>query len=83
MKHKEIISTLANRLDWSEAKVSELLQITAEAVGNYLSDSGSIALPGIGELISQKKSEYISHHTDTGERYLTTVLYAFDEYPLQ
>lgn len=70
MTHDETTSILANRLGWTEAKVSKLLQATAEAMGEYLSEPGTLSLPGVGQLISHKEREYISLNPETGERTL-------------
>lgn len=70
MTHDETTSILANRLDWTETKVNELMQATAEVMGEYLSEPGTLTLPGVGRLISCKQREYISLNPETGERTL-------------
>lgn len=70
MTHDETTSILANRLDWTETKVNELMQATAEVMGEYLSEPGTLTLPGVGRLISRKQREYISLNPETGERTL-------------
>lgn len=70
MTHDETTSILANRLDWTETKVNELMQATAEVMGEYLSEPGTLTLPGVGRLISRKQREYILLNPETGERTL-------------
>lgn len=70
MTHNETTATLVDRLGWTEAKVNELLQATAEVMGEYLSEPGTLSLPGVGQLISHKEREYISLNPETGERTL-------------
>ena len=70
MTHNETTATLIDRLGWTQTKVDELLQATAEAMGEYLSEPGTLTLPGVGRLISRKQREYISLNPETGERTL-------------
>ena len=70
MTHNETTATLVDRLGWSQTKVDELLQATAEAMGEYLSEPGTLTLPGVGRLISRKQREYISLNPETGEQTL-------------
>ncbi len=70
MTHNETLSSLTNRLGWSDAKVNELLKAVAEVIGDNLSEPGTIVVPGVGELISHKQREYVSLNPETGERTL-------------
>lgn len=70
MTHNETTATLIDRLGWPQTKVNELLQATAEAMGEHLSEPGTLSLPGVGRLISRKQREYISLNPETGERTL-------------
>lgn len=70
MTHNETTTTLIDRLGWTQTKVDELLQATAEAMGEHLSEPGTLTLPGVGRLISRKQREYILLNPETGERTL-------------
>ena len=70
MTHNETTAILIDRLGWPQPKVNELMQATAEAMGEHLSEPGTLSLPGVGRLISRKQREYISLNPETGERHL-------------
>ncbi len=70
MTHSEMITVLSLRLRWPEEKVSELLSVATEVIGDQLSEPGTLSLPGLGNFTSRKSKEFISLHPETGERYL-------------
>ena len=70
MTHKEIISELANRLDWTQAKVSDTLDTFVDVMNEKLSENCQISVHNFGVFETKKKAERISVNPLTKERYL-------------
>lgn len=65
MKHKELITAIAVKLDRSEAGVEKLLNAAVEVVKSRLADGQSVALQGLGLLEIKRKEERLSVHPMT------------------
>jgi DNA-binding protein HU-beta len=70
MTHKEIISELANRLGWTQTKVSNTLAVFVGVMNEKLSEDCQISVQNFGVFETKKKAERISVNPQTQERYL-------------
>lgn len=70
MTHKEFISEMAQRLNWTQTKVSETVDATVRVVNEKLSENAQISIYNFGVLETKKKSERISVNPQSGQRYL-------------
>jgi len=71
MKHKELIDSLAAKLDLPKAETEKLLEEAVSVFTEHLSEGGSIGLQGFGTFEVRKKEERISVHPVTQVRTLT------------
>ena len=71
MKHKELIDSLAKKLDLPKAETEKLLENTVSVFSEHLSEGTSIGLQGFGNFEVRKKEERISVHPVTQARTLT------------
>ncbi len=62
MKHKELITAIAVKLDRSEPAVEKLLNGAVEVIKSRLADGQSVALQGLGLLEVKRKEERLSVH---------------------
>ncbi len=70
MTHKELIAELAQRLNWTQTRVSEVLDITVSALNEKLTENTQISIQNFGVFETKKKSERISVNPQSGQRYL-------------
>ena len=70
MTNKELVAELAERLGWTQIKVSEALAETVEQMNAQLADNASISIPNFGVFQTRKKSERISVNPQTKQRFL-------------
>jgi len=71
MKHKELIDSLAEKLNLPKFETEKLLESTVSVFTEHLSEGGSIGLQGFGHFEVRKKEERISVHPVTQARTLT------------
>ena len=68
LKNKELITELANRMDfWTSKEVSDMLSALSSVVSSKLVDNDTIYLQGFGQFEVKKKAERISFR-ESGER---------------
>ncbi len=70
MTHKELIAQLAERLGWTQVKVSEALSETVEQINTQLAENATITIPNFGVFQTRKKAERISVNPQTQKRFL-------------
>ena len=70
MTHKDLIAEPAQRLNWTQSKVSETLDATVSLMNEKLSEDVQIHVPDFGTFETRTKSERISVNPQTQERYL-------------
>ncbi|MDD3194926.1 MAG: HU family DNA-binding protein [Paludibacter sp.] len=68
MKHKELITAIAMKLDRQEADVEQLLHSSVERIKSLLVEGQSVALQGLGVLEVKRKEERLSVHPMTKVR---------------
>ena len=70
MTHKDVITELANRLAWTQTKVSDTLDAFVGVMNEKLSEDCQISVQNFGVFETKKKAERISVNPQTQERYL-------------
>ena len=70
MTHKDLISELAHRLEWTQTKVSDTLGTFVNVMNEKLSDDCQISVQNFGVFETKKRAERISVNPQTQERYL-------------
>lgn len=70
MTHEMLITELSQRLGWTEQKVAETLETAITVMNTKLAESKPLSLPNLGDFITRRKTEYISVHPATKERWL-------------
>lgn len=70
MTHKDLISELAQRLGWTQGKVSDALDAAVAVMNEKLAENTPIAVPDFGTFETRKKDERVSVNPQTQERYL-------------
>ncbi|GHT19257.1 DNA-binding protein [Bacteroidia bacterium] len=70
MNNKELVNTLAERTQLSEANVKALLKSTAEIFQQNLSDGQIIGIHGFGTFETKKKEERIAFNPLSKKRML-------------
>lgn len=70
MTHKELISELAQRLNLTQSRVSEIMDATVEVMNEQLADGQQLQIQNFGSFETKKRSERISVNPQTKQRYL-------------
>ena len=70
MTQEDLIRKIAKKLEWSETKSTDVINVLVELLIKELSDNNEVSLGEFGAFTIEKKSEFISVNPDTGERYL-------------
>lgn len=70
MKHKDLIATLASRMNLSEQDIDQLLQAATEAFRTHLVDAQTVSIQGFGVFDVKRKEERLSVHPVTKDRTL-------------
>ena len=70
MTHKDLIVELAQRLNWTQSKVSDTLDVTVALMNEKLSENDQISVSDFGTFETRTKSERVSVNPQTQERYL-------------
>ena len=70
MTHKDLISELAHRLHWTQAKASDTLDTFVGVMNEKLGEDCQISIHNFGVFETKKRTERISVNPQTQERYL-------------
>jgi len=70
MTHKDLVADLANRLGWTQTKVSDILETFVSVMNEKLSEEAQISVHNFGVFETKKKAERITINPQTQERYL-------------
>ena len=70
MTHKELIAEMAQRLCFTQSKVSDLLDAMVCELNEKLSENTQIFIPNFGVFETRKRSERISVNPQTQQRFL-------------
>lgn len=71
MNHKELVNSLAAKLDLPKTETEKLLEATVSVFTEQLAEGATIGLQGFGNFEVRKKEERISVHPVTQTRTLT------------
>ena len=70
MTHKELVAELAKRLEQTQAKTSEWVDVFVSLMNSNLSEGNSVNFQGFGLFETKKKMERISVNPLTKQRFL-------------
>ena len=70
MTHKDLISQLSQRSQWTQSKTSDVLDVAVALMNEKLSEETQISIQNFGVFETRKKSERISVNPQTQQRYL-------------
>lgn len=70
MTHKELITELANRMDWTQARVSLVLESAVTIMSENLANSNTINIQGFGSFEPRLRQERISVNPVSKQRFL-------------
>lgn len=70
MTHKELIAELAQRLNWTQTKVSEVTDAAVLVMNRELAGEQQIQIQNFGLFETKRRSERISVNPQTKQRYL-------------
>ncbi len=70
MNNKELITKLAERIEWSTHDVTEMMSAVTAVISSRLVDNDVIGIQGFGQFEVRKKAERISVNPANGKRYL-------------
>lgn len=70
MTNKDLIANLSQRLNWTQSRTSDLLDVTVSIMNEKLSEDAQLSLLNFGVFETRKKSERISVNPITKQRYL-------------
>ncbi|MDR1743261.1 MAG: HU family DNA-binding protein [Dysgonamonadaceae bacterium] len=70
MTHKDLISELAKRLDWTQSKTSETLDAAVDLINENLAENAQISIQNFGSFETKKMAVRVSVNPLTQERFL-------------
>ncbi|MDH6354920.1 DNA-binding protein HU-beta [Dysgonomonas sp. PH5-45] len=70
MTNKELIETLAKRLDWTQNQTADVLKNAVDVLSNSLSESDTVSIQGFGVFETKKLQERISVNPVSKQRFL-------------
>ena len=70
MTHKDLVSELAKRLDWTQSKTAGMLDAAIETMNEKLGENAQISVQNFGTFDTKKKAERVSVNPLTQERFL-------------
>lgn len=70
MTHKELIAEMAQRMDTTQIRISEIMDVFVDVVNNKLADENQIMIQNFGLFETKKRSERIAVNPQTQQRYL-------------
>ena len=70
MTHKDLISQLSQRSQWTQSKTSDVLDVAVALMNEKLSEETQISIQNFGVFETRKKSERVSVNPQTQQRYL-------------
>lgn len=66
----ELIPILAKKCNLSEEGADGMIKAVTDSLVNCFKEIDSVAIPGFGTFVAEKKDEYISEADSDGKRYL-------------
>ena len=70
MTNKELINELAKRLDWTQAKASDVLEAAVDIINQNLANNNSINIQGFGAFETKKMQERVTVNPVSKQRFL-------------
>lgn len=70
MTNKELIVELAKRLEWTQGKTSDVLDVAVSVMNNNLANSNSLNIQGFGVFETKKMQERITVNPVSKQRFL-------------
>lgn len=70
MTHKELIAEMAQRLDTTQTRISEIMEAFVEVTSSKLAEENQILIQNFGLFETKKRSERIAVNPQTQQRYL-------------
>lgn len=70
MTHKELIAEMAQRLDITQTRASEIIDVFVDVANSKLAEDNQILIQNFGLFETKKRSERIAVNPQTQQRYL-------------
>ncbi|GAB6010934.1 HU family DNA-binding protein [Viscerimonas tarda] len=70
MTHKELITELASRLGWTNARTSQVLDLATAVISENLANSNSVNIQGFGVFEARLRQERVSVNPVSKQRFL-------------
>lgn len=70
MTYKELIAEMAQRLDTTQTRIAEIMDVFVDITSNQLAEDNQILIQNFGLFETKKRAERIAVNPQTQQRYL-------------